>query len=804
MERVRVAIIGGGIIGCSVLYHLARAGWTDCLLLEKATLTSGSTWHAAANGNTFHGSPLIAWATKQTFDLWSEIEAESGQAVSAHTVGGVMVARTQARMDELRRLKGIGRRIGVDYRLLSPAELKELWPVLEVGTVLGALFDPNGGHVDPYGLTQAYAKAARKRGATIREKTAVLALAPTPSGGWRVETERGAIEADIIVNAAGFYAGEIAAMTGARLPMIAMGHHYLITEPIPEMGAISREPPTLRDVDAGVYARREGGGILFGIYESDCREFGADGMPKDFVQQLLPPDLDRLTPTLEHVFAALPAIAKHGIKSVVHGPFCFTPDVRPLLGWMPGQRNHFAAAGFLAGISMSGGFGRLIVEWITEGAPSRDLAFCDVARYGDWSNGTFARARGHDAYATRYKMLFPNEEVTAGRPVRTTPMHERYKAMGAFFGMAEGWERPMWFGEPGTAPIETPTFRRSEAFDAMARECRHVMAEAGYGDLITYAKYEVSGRDAARFLDRVLPGRLPRQDGQIALSPLVNAKGGLMGDVTVLRLASDRYMLVGSGAASRIHLREVLPHLDGLDARLTNDTEGWGGFMLAGPKAGQVAGRLLGNAALPRFFEGREMAIDGLTSFVLRLSYVGELAYEFHCRLEDQLRLHDALLRAGDAVGVALKPFGARAMNAMRIEKAIPRTGDELNIEFSPFEAGMGRFLDLDKPGDFIGREALLAFRASAPRYAMVPLSIEDGDVDPIGGEPLMSNGTLAGYVSSASFGFRVGQRVGIGFVNPRFAEAGQRFDLRILDEPVGATVLAGAPYDPQGRRSRA
>ena len=804
MDHVRVAVIGGGVIGASVLYHLARAGWTDCVLLEKATLTSGSTWHAAANGNTFNGSTLIAWSMKRTFALWSEIEAESGQSVSAHRVGGVMVARTPARMDELRRLRGIGKRIGVDYELLGPADLKRLWPVLETDTVLGALFDPHGGHVDPYGLTQAYAKAARRRGARIKERCPVTALAPTPTGGWRIGTPEGEIEAEIIVNAAGFYANEIAAMTGARLPMIALGHHYLITEPIPAVGAIAPEPPTLRDVDAGVYARREAGGILFGIYEADCREFGRDGMPAAFEQQLLPPDLDRLTPTLEHVFKALPCIAEHGIKTAIHGPFCFTPDVRPLIGWMPGQRNHFAAAGFLAGISMSGGFGQLVAEWIVDGAPSRDVAICDVVRYGAWAEGAFARARGHDAYATRYKMLFPNEEVTAGRPVRTTPMHAHYAALGAFFGMADGWERPMWFAAPGERPAETPSFRRSEAFDAVLREGRHMMAEAGYADILTYAKYEVSGRDAARFLDSVTPGRLPARDGRMSLVPLVNEKGGLLGDATVLRLAADRFVMVGSGALSRAHLRMMAPRLAGLDARLRNDTDEWGGFMLAGPKAGLVLARLLGNRAPPAFFGGMEAMVGGVPCVVLRLSYVGELAYELHVRLDDQPALHDALLQAGAEAGVALAPFGARALNALRIEKGYPRTGDELNIEVTPFETGMARLLHLDKAGEFVGREALRALAGMPPRYAMVSLAIEDGEVDPLGGEPLLHDGSLAGYLSSAAYGPRVGYPVAIAFVAPVHAEAGRRLEARVLDRPRVARVLAGAAYDPEGQRGRA
>jgi dimethylglycine dehydrogenase len=514
--------------------------------------------------------------------------------------------------------------------------------------------------------------------------------------------------------------------------------------------------------------------------------------------------LDRLTPTLEHVFKALPCIAAHGIKTAIHGPFCFTPDVRPLIGWMPGQRNHFAAAGFLAGISMSGGFGQLIAEWIVDGAPSRDIALCDVSRYGAWAEGAFARARGHDAYATRYKMLFPNEEVQAGRPVRTTPMHARYEAMGAFFGMADGWERPMWFGAAGTRPVETPSFRRSEAFEAVARECRHVMAEAGYADILTYAKYEATGRDARHFLDSVTPGRLPARDGRMTLVPLVNEKGGLLGDATVLRLAADRYAMVGSGALSRTHLRMMAPRLEGLEVRLRNDTDGWGGFMLAGPKAGAVMARLLGNASPPAFFGGLETSIDGVSALVLRLSYVGELAFEIHCALADQPALHDALLRAGRAAGVALAPFGARSLNAMRIEKGYPRTGDELNIEVTPFETGMGRLLDLDKPSDYIGRAALTALRDKAPRYAMVNMAIEDGAVDPLGGEPLFLDGALVGYLSSAAFGARVGHPVAIAFVAPHAARIGARLEARILDQGRAATILAGPAYDPPGLRGRA
>lgn len=800
--HARVAIIGGGIIGCSLLYHLAKAGWTDLVLLEGAQLTSGSTWHAAANGNTFNGSTLMAWSTKRTFELWREIEEESGQQVGAHEVGGLMIARTQDRLDELHRLRGIGKRVGVDYKMVSPEELHDYLPFLNNDTVLGAMYDPMGGHVDPYGLTHAYARAARKRGAEVRQEWKVKSLTQTEAGGWIVAGDKGEVHADIIVNAAGLYADEIAKMTGARLPMVNMRHHYLLTEQIPEVRDLPEEPPVFRDVDAGVYCRREGGGLLFGIYEQDSRDFGFEEMPESFVSKLFDADFDRLTPELEHVFEAIPCIADSGIKSTVHGPFVFTPDGRPLIGWMPGQKNHFSAAGFLAGISMSGGFGQLMAEWITEGAPHRDVASCDVMRFGDWAIGDYARARAHDTYSTRYKMHFPNEEIEAGRPVRRTPMYDRYVEMGAHFGFADGWERPNWFAGPGKTAVETPSFRRNEAHEAIARESAAVQSSAGYTDLVTFANYLVEGPDAETFLRRALPGRVPSKVGRLGLTPIVNDLGGTMGDATILRLADDRFMLIASGAMSRIHLRQLLPLTEGLDLSFQNRTDTWSGFSIAGPNAGKIAQEALG-AEPPKFFGCIEAKIGGVDCVVLRLSYVGEHSYEIHCALEDQTALHDALLAAAEAQSVGFSPFGGRAMNAMRIEKGLPRTGDELTIEATPFELGMDWMLDLDRNGDFTGRDALRAWREKPLRYRMISLLLDEAPVDPTGTEPVMLNGELVGYVSSASYGARVDQTVAIAFLKPELCKTGQKVTISVLGRDIPATVTEACAYDPEGALAR-
>ncbi|MGP4806358.1 GcvT family protein [Agrobacterium cavarae] len=798
--HARVIIIGGGIIGTSILYHLAKAGWNDVVLLEWSRLTAGSTWHAAANGNTFNGSPLLAWSMKRTFELWSEIQEETGQDVGAHLVGGVMIARTQARLDELNRLRGVGKRIGVDYQMLSKQDLLDFWPVLNTDSVLGAMYDPMGGHVDPYGLTMAYAKGGRMRGARILEGWKVDSLIQTAEGGWIVSGPQGTISADIIINAAGLYADEVAKMTGARLPMINMRHHYLITEPIPEVQGIVRDPPTFRDVDAGVYGRREGGGILFGIYEADSRDFGVDKMPESFDQQLFEPDLDRLLPSLEHVFEAIPCIGETGIKSVVHGPFVFSPDQRPLLGWMPHQKNHFCAAGFLAGISMSGGFGQLIAEWIVEGAPHRDLSSCDVLRYGDWAIGDYTRGRSHDAYAKRYKIHFPNEEVLAGRPVRVTPMHERYEAMGACFGIADGWERPNWFAGEGQTAFETGTFRRSEAHEAVGRECQTVRDHAGYTDLISFANYLVEGEQAIDFLRRALPGRVPNKDGRLALSPVLDVKGGLLGDMTVLRLKRDKFMLVGSGALSRIHLRQILPLTEGLDVSFTNRTEAWTGFSVAGPKARRIMEKL--GIELPTFFGGADVKIGSISCTILRLSYVGELSYEIHCALEDQVALHDQLLKAATDADVEFAPFGARAMNSMRVEKGLPRTGDELNAEISIDEAGLEWMLDRSN-NQFQWQDGLSTRERKGKRLEMRTIKLDEYEVDPTGGEPLFSGTEIAGYISSASYGHRVGAPLAIAFIKPQFSGEGTKLVTWTLGAEIQAKVLKGCAYDPSGDLAR-
>ncbi len=703
----RVVVIGGGVVGCSVIYHLTKLGWKDVVLLEKEELTSGSTWHAAANGNTFNANPATAEMMRRTFDLWPILEKETGQSLSSHPVGGLMLAETPDRLDEIRRISGIGRTLGYEYELLGPNEVRQFHPLVDPTDLLGAIYDPMGGHVDPYGITMAYAKGAQAKGAEINRRTPVSGLRPLAGGDWMVETPAGEIRAGVIVNAAGFYANEIAAMTGARLPMHAMEHQYLVTEAIPEVAALDAESPVVRDVDRSYYARHEGEGYLVGIYEQDSRTFGENGMPADFAMELLPPDLDRIGSYYEAASERLPFLRDAGLKRIVNGPFCFTPDVRPLLGWMPGQRNHFCAAGFLAGISMGGGYGEQIAEWIVEGRPSIDLSDCDVARFGAWANDEFALERAHHAYSTRYKIHYPSEEIPDGRPVRKPPLYDRYVEQGAVFGNTYGWERPLWFAPEGSEARDIYSFRRGNWFDAVGMECRALRGAVGLINIQPYANYDVTGPGAANLLDRLLANRLPAADDRIRLAPLLDEKGGYIGDLTVLRLAADRYRLTGAGAMQGIHMRWFRHHGRDADATIVNRSDEIAGFSIAGPKAGQLVERLLGRdiAAVP-FLSGLETKVSGIDILLMRIGFTGELGYELHAPLEAQIDLYDAIHAAGAAFG--LRDVGARAAETLRLEKLYPRFGTELTSEVTPHETGQGCFVDLEK-GDFVGRDALRA-----------------------------------------------------------------------------------------------
>lgn len=798
-SHVQAAVIGGGVVGCSVLYHLTRLGWNDVVLIERAELTAGSTWHAAGGMHTINSDPNVAKLQHYTINLYREIEAISGQSCGVHLTGGIMLADSPQRMDYLRVTAARGRYLGLETEFLTPREAAERLPLLDPAHYVGAMYDPNEGHVDPSGVTNAYAIAARKAGAAIYRHNRVLELNPA-ADGWEVVTEQGTLHAEHVVNAAGLWAREVGAMAGARIPLVPMEHQYLVTEPVAEVADLAGGFHAV-DAGGGFYMRNEMQGVLLGTYEHDGKPWSAERTPWDFPQELLPSDLDRISENLMRAFERFPPLAQAGIKRVVNGPFTFTPDGNPLVGPVRGLRNYWAACGVIAGFSQGGGIGHALSAWMVHGDPGMDVWAMDVARFGDYAGRRYALARGQEVYATRFMIAFPNEERPAGRPLRRTPVYDRLARAGAVFGASFGLEQALWFAPEGTPAHETPSYRRSNAFGPVAHECAAVRTAAGLIETSGFAKYRISGPDAELWLNRVLANRTPRR-GRMLLSPMLNPSGRLIGDFTVARLHEEEFLVFGSGAAEELHMRWFESRLDGVRARVRSLCRELVGFSIAGPRARELLARASGeevsNEAFP-FLAVRCMELGLVPCTVARISFTGDLGYEIWCTPDYQLALYEQLLEAGDGLG--LRHFGARALNSLRLEKSFGSFTREYTSDYSPLEAGLERFVDLDK-NDFVGRDALLEERARGPRLARVALAVDAHDADASGNEPLYHAGKVVGWVTSGGYGHHVEQSLALGYV-PHDLAAERDFEVEILGSMRAARRLDEPPFDPRGARMR-
>jgi len=804
--NVRVAVIGGGVVGCSVLYHLTKLGWSDVVLLERSELTSGSTWHAAGGMHTLNSDPNIAKLQDYTIRLYKEIEEISGHSCGVHLTGGYMLAADQDRLDWLKTAFSKGRNLGFESRLASLEEVAREMPILDASQFVGALYDPFEGHVDPSGVTHAYAKAARVGGAEVYRETPVIETNQRPDGSWDVVTAKGTLNAEVLVNAGGLWAREVGAMAGVHLPLLAMEHQYLITEPIQEVIDFGREVPHAIDFAGEIYLRQEGQGLLIGTYEQECRPWSPDRTPDDFGHELLQPDLERIAPSLEVAFRHIPPLANAGIKQTINGPFTFAPDGNPLIGPVPGLRNYFVACGVMAGFSQGGGVGRSLAEWIIEGEPSMDVFAMDVARYGSWAGKSYTYDKVQENYRRRFSIVYPNEERPAGRPLKTTPIYDQLKRNGAVFGAAYGLEHALWFAPDAEGVEETPTFRRSNAFGPVGEECRAVREAVGLMEISSFAKYEVTGPGAEVWLLQLLANRMP-QKGRMLLSPMLNPKGRLIGDFTVARLGPERFMLFGSGTAEGYHMRWFQAQLrDGgtssgvtlrsLCSRLT-------GLSIAGPQARTLLQRLtrddVSNEAFP-FLHVREMTLGYAPSIVARISFTGELGYEIYMPPEYQRSLYEALRAAGEDLGLRL--FGGRALNSLRLEKGFGSWTREYTPDYTPFQAGLGRFVDLRK-NSFNGRDAVAAAKEETPNYALRSLVIEVEDADAWADEPILRGDEVVGFITSGGYGHTVGQSLALAYLKPDRAERGSAFEVEILGSRRPARLLEQPLYDPKGERMR-
>jgi len=802
--HVQVAVIGGGVTGCSILYHLAKAGWREVALLERSELTAGSSWHAAGGTAALTGNANMSFLHKYSFELYPKLESETGQSCGFHHVGGLTLARTERRREELAIHAAKARRVGVDVAYLGEAEIKERAPILDTSGILAVLYEPTRGHVDPSGVTHAFAQGARQHGAAIHRHCPVLETKPRTDGAWDVVTPQGTLVAEHVVNAAGLWAREVAALAGAYLPLMPVEHHYFVTDTIPEVAALEHELPLIGDADAEFYLRQEGQGLLLGAYEGTCTHWAPEGTPLDFGHDLLPDDLGRIERNVSQAIESVPVLATAGVKRVINGPMIFSPDLNPLIGPYPGLRNYWCACGVMTAFSQAGAIGHLLASWMIEGDPGMDIFMWDVTRYGSWAGKAYTRARTADMYTTRFKTIYPYEDRPAGRPVKTTPVYDAFKARGAVFGASYGLEFPLWFATGGAKPEDELTFRRPNWFEAVGEECRAVRGGAGLIETSTFAKYRVRGPSARDWLDRVLANRVPEEDGRIVLSPMLSPRGRLVGDFTVSRLGAEDYFLVGSGAMEGWHLRWWSQWLPAAGVTVEPMTSRLTGFAITGPQARTLLSRLTGadvSAEGIPFLAARRLEVGPTRDvLVLRIAFTGELGYELYFPPEHQRPLLAAIESAGEDLGLRLA--GGRALGSLRIEKAFPSWGAELSPDYTPFDAGLDRFIKLDK-GDFVGRDAALRLKQQTPASRLCQLAVETRDADAWGGEPVLCDGKYAGYVTSAAFGHCVGKSLALAYVDRMVAEHGKALDVVVLGEPRPARVLSEPAFDPGGERMR-
>jgi len=835
--HARVVVIGGGVVGVGTLYHLAKKGWSDVVLIERKELTSGSTWHAAGLLPLFNLSYSVGQIHKYSVNFYNSLEAETGQNVGFKKVSNIRLARTKDRWDEFMYYAGVAETIGVKVNVLTPQQVKDIWPLCETDGLLGAIQHPDDGYIQPADLTQAMAKGARSRGAEIYRNTTVTGIEQKPNGEWIVKTDQGEITCEHVVSATGNFARKTGAMVGLDIPVIPVEHQYIVTEPhplirerqakgLPEMGV-------LREADSSWYMREENGGLLLGPYEHGAPCCYMDGPSDQSEYELFQEDLDRLAPHIETAITRVPAFGEVGIKKVYNGAIAYTPDGSPIIGPAWDKKNFWLNEGHSFGVTASGGAGWQLAEWIVEGEPSIDMMGVDPRRFGPYATRGYLKEKNEEAYANVFTPHYPDEERSGARPLKRTPVYDRMKDLGAVFGSVYGWERPGWFAPKGYsltkeqlaspdvltnhnhAPatddgriVEKWSFRRSNYFPFVGEECRNVMNNVAIQDMSAFAKMEVSGPGARDWLESILANKIPKKMGRIALCHLLTPRGGVRSEFTVYEWAPGRFYLVSAGAYERHdhdYLRKLCP-TDG-SVRLNAITTRFGVLVLAGPNSRKVLQKLtdadLSNEAFP-WLSGKEISVGHCTAHALRVNFVGELGWEFHHLIEQQIALFDLLMEAGQEFGI--RPYGIKAMSSLSIEKSYRLVPRELSIEYNAYESGLDRFVHPNK-GQFIGRDALVEAKQNGLGWNFVTMEVHgvgDGDSDARGSEPLYHKGQLVGRATNGGFGFRVNKSLALGMVKPEHSAIGTELEIKILGKLFKATVIPESPYDPENKALRA
>jgi dimethylglycine dehydrogenase len=804
--HARVVIVGGGIMGVGLLYHLALEGWTDIMLIEKGELTSGSTWHAAGQCPHFNGSLNLTKVHLYGTQLYPKLEELTGQAVSWHGCGGLRLAVTDEEVDWFRYVLGISRLAGYDAEIIGPSEIKQYHPFLDTNGVKAAFRTVTDGHVAPADVTNAMAAGARALGAQIRRRSRVADIKRLPTGEWRVFTETGDITCEHVVNSAGSYADVVGAWTGHRVPIANMLHHYVITEPVRELIDLAPELPVVRDPFSHSYLREETNGILVGPYETAHAHVCWDGKPPawDFESELVAPELDRLVPWLEKAAERFPLFGTVGLKSVISGAITHTPDGNYLSGPAHGPRNYWMHCGASIGICQGGGAGKYLAQWMVHGQAEINMREFDPRRFGPWASKEYTEAVSVADYHHMYYCYKPAEQHAVGRDLRKSSLHDTLAARGAQFSQVFGWERARWYDPTGAA--ERFSFRRSNWFPAVRAEALAVRERVGLMDLSTFAKFELRGPDAHAFLDRICANRIPARDGGIVLTHLLNENGFIESEITVTRIGPEHFYVLSAATAQLYDFDQLVwRKRDGERVEVVDVTDAYGTLVLAGPRARDVLSACtntdLSNAAF-RWLTGRTAEVAGVPGVrLLRVNYVGELGWELHCPMARMPEVFAALMQAGAPHGIAL--FGTYAMNALRMEKAYRGWGSELTSEIDMFEGSMERFIRLDK-ADFVGRAASLARRQQGPRIKLVYLAVEATDSDCMGNEPVYAGERLVGVTTSGAFGHAVGKSLAFAYVDPSMTAPGTEFAIPLLGERRRAVVLEDAAWDPANERLRA
>lgn len=827
-KSAKVVVVGGGVVGVSTLYHLAKKGWTDVVLVERKELTSGSTWHAAGLLPLFNMSYSVGKLHQYSVNFYHELEEETGQNVGFSVVSNIRLASTEDRMDEYRYYSGVAQTVGVEVNFLTPEQVKEAWPMSNIDGLIGAIQHPDDGYIQPADLTQALAKGARSRGAEIYRNTTVEGLDQQTDSTWIVRTDKGDIHCEHVVSCTGNFARKTGQMVGLDIPVIPVEHQYIVTDPHPEIlerkAAGLPEQAVLRDSDAGYYLREEAGGMILGPYEENAPCCYVDGPSAESEYELFNGDLDRLMPHVEACMERVPAFAEVGVKTIYNGAIAYTPDGNPIVGPAWGLNNFWLNEGHSFGITAAGGAGWQLAEWIVDGEPTVDMMGVDPRRFGPYASRGYLRTKNEEAYDHVFKNHYPDEERSAARPLKTSPCYERMRELGAVFGSVYGWERPNWFAPldyrlsdqdldkpkvlwnknhsaplPDGRVVEKNSFRRSNYFDFVGDECRHVHEHVGVLDMSAFSKATVSGRGAEEWLNSIVANNVPKGVGRIGLCHMLSLNGGVRAEFTIYKRAENSYYLVFAGASER-HDWDYLTKLAPNDGSVTLQkiTTQMGVLVLAGPKSRDVLQKLtdtdLSNHNF-KWLSGKSINVGYAQAEALRVNFVGELGWELHHPIEMQNYIFDELMRVGSEFNI--KPFGIRAMDSMRIEKSYRLIPREMSIEYSALESGLDRFVKLDKACDFVGKAGLSAWQKKGFNNTFVTLEVHGiTDADARGSEGIYKNGELIGRATSGGFGFRVNKSLALGMVLSNYAIEGAELEIEILGQRHRATVIPESAFD--------